>query len=106
MTGIARQARPGAHVASELPTVAAYYAQQLNRADLLCVELSNASELERLTAGDFVIDGRGRTYFSNQAMLTRLRQAGRPEFTIAVGTIPAANVYILDQTSLTALRGN
>ena len=106
MTGIARQSRPGARVASELSTVAAHYAQQLNRADLLCVELSDTRELGKLAAGDFVIDGRGRTYFSNQSMLTRLRQTSRPAFTIAVGTIPAADVYVLDETSLVSLRGN
>jgi Dolichyl-phosphate-mannose-protein mannosyltransferase len=105
MTAIAKQAQPGARVASELPTVAAYYAQQLKREDLLCVELSNADELQKLAAGDFVIDGRGRTYFSNQTILTRLRQTSRPAFTINVGTAPAAGVYVLDQTSLSALRG-
>lgn len=103
ITAIARQAAPGARVASELPTVASYYAQQLNRADLLCVELSDTSALEKLTAGDFVIDGRGRTYFSNHQMLTRLRQASKPAFTIDVGRIPAADVYVLDQRSLNVL---
>jgi len=106
MTAIARQSRPGARVASELSTVAAHYAQQLNRADLLCVELSDTRELGKLATGDFVIDGRGRTYFSNQPMLTRLRQTSRPAFTIAVGTVPAADVYVLDETSLVSLRGN
>jgi hypothetical protein len=59
-----------------------------------------------LTPGDFVIDARGRTYFTNQAMLTRLRGAGQPAFTIALGATPAANVYFLDQKSLDALRGS
>jgi hypothetical protein len=105
LTEIARRTSPGTRVASELPTVAAYYAQQANRPDLVCVELSDAAELAKLALGDFVIDGRGRTYVSNQAMLSRLRRASRPAFTIAVGTIPAADVYILDQKSLAALRG-
>jgi predicted membrane-bound dolichyl-phosphate-mannose-protein mannosyltransferase len=103
ITAIARQAAPGARVASELPTVASYYAQQLNRGDLLCVELSDTSASEKLTAGDFMIDGRGRTYFSNHQMLTRLRQASKPAFTIDVGRIPAADVYVLDQRSLNVL---
>ena len=105
MSEIAKRASPGTRVGSELPTVAAYYAQRANRPDLVCVELSDATELAKLTPGDFVIDGRGRTYFSNQAMLLRLRQAGRPAFRIAVGTAPAADVYVLDQESLAALRG-
>ncbi len=105
MSDIAKHAGPGARVASELPTVAAYYAQRVSRPDLVCVELSDPAELEKLAPGDFVIDGRGRTYVSNQAMLLRLRQASRPAFSIAVGTTPAADVYLLDQKSLSALRG-
>ncbi|HVS82476.1 MAG TPA: glycosyltransferase family 39 protein [Pyrinomonadaceae bacterium] len=105
MSEIAKHASPGTRVASELPTVAAYYAQRVSRADLVCVELSDAAELAKLAPGDFVIDGRGRTYFSNQAMLLRLRQASRPAFSLALGTTPAADVYVLDQKSLGALRG-
>ena len=105
MIEIARRARPAARVAGELANVAAYYAQRANRLDLVCVELSDPTELEKLTPGDFLIDGRGRTYLSNQAMLTRLRAAARPAFTIALGATPAADVYILDQKSLAALRG-
>ena len=106
MSEIAKRARPAARVSSELPAVAAYYAQQANRPDLVCVELSDPAELDRLTPGDFAVDARGRTYFSNQAMLLRLRQAGRPAFTIALGTTPAADVYLLNQESLAALRGD
>jgi hypothetical protein len=92
-------------VAGELPSVATYYAQRANRPDLVCVELSDPAELEKLTPGDLVIDARGRTYLNNQALLARLRQASAPVFTIAVGSIPAAYVYVLDQKSLDALRG-
>ena len=105
MSEIGKSARPGARVASELPTVAAYYAQRANRPDLICVAMTDPVELARLTPGDFVIDARGRTYINNQAMLMRLRQAGRPAFTVAVGTIPAADVFVLNQESLAALRG-
>jgi len=105
LSEIAKRASPGARVASELPTVAAYYAQRVNRADLVCVELSDPAELGKLAPRDFLIDGRGRTYFSNQAMLLRLRQASRPAFSISVGTTRAADVYVLDQKSLGALRG-
>lgn len=105
MIEIARHARPGARVAGELPNVGTYYAQRANRPDLVCVELSDPAEREKLAPGDFLIDGRGRTYFSNQAMLERLRQVSQPAFTIAVGATPAAYVYVLDQKSLAALRG-
>jgi predicted membrane-bound dolichyl-phosphate-mannose-protein mannosyltransferase len=105
MTEIGKRAASGARIASELPTVAAFYAQRTDRPDLVCVELSDPAELEKLTPGNFVIDARGRTYFSNQAMLMRLRKVGRPAFTVALGTTPAADVYVLDQRSLAALRG-
>jgi hypothetical protein len=105
MSEIAKRARPGTGIASELPTVAAYYAQRANRPDLICIDMSEPLELARLAPGDFMIDARGRTYLSNQAMLMRLRQASRPAFTVAVGTTPAADVYVLDQTALAALRG-
>jgi len=104
MNEIAKRARSGAGVASELPTVAAYYAERAKRPDLVCIDLSEPVELARLAPGDFVIDARGRTYLSNQAMLSRLRQASRPAFTVAVGATPAADVYVMDQTALTALR--
>jgi hypothetical protein len=105
MIEIARRARPGTRVASELAGVAAYYAQRVNRPDLVCLDLSDPKDREKLTPGDFLIDGRGRTYLSNQAMLMRLRQTSQPAFTIDVGTTPAAYVYVLDQKSLAALRG-
>ena len=105
MAEIAKRARPGVRVANEVPSVATYYANRAARTDLICVELSDTTEIEKLQPGDFVIDARGRTYFSNQAMLTRLRQSAQPAFTVSVGDVPAANVYVLDQKSLAALRG-
>jgi hypothetical protein len=102
---IAKHTRPGAHVASELPTVAAYYARRANRADLECLELSDPDDIQKLAPGDFVIDARGRTYFSNQALLERLRQTAKPAFSVSVGATPAADIYVLDENSLAALRG-
>jgi hypothetical protein len=40
-----------------------------------------------------------------QAMLARLRQSNQPAFAVSVGSVPAANVYVLDSKSLAALRG-
>ncbi len=105
MSEIARRAAPNARVAGEIPNTAAYYAQRANRPDLKSLELSDPDALKQLQPGDFVIDARGRTYFSNQAMLMRLRNASTPAFTIAVGHVSAAHVYLLDQKSLAALRG-
>ena len=103
---IAARARPGARVGTEIPLLADYYAKRAGRTDLTCAEFSSQGDLDKFSDGDFLIDARGRTYLSNQAMLTRLRAAAKPAFTINVGTTPAANVYILDSHSLAALRGN
>lgn len=105
MAEIAQRAQPGARVASEIPSVASYYAGRAGRADLVCVEMSDPAELEKLKPGDFLIDARGREYVSNQAMLMRLRQSAKPAFTVSVGAVPAAGVYLLDEKSLSALRG-
>jgi hypothetical protein len=106
MLEIAKRAAAGARVASELQNVAQYYAGRANRSDLACLELSDIADLKQLRPGDFVIDARGRTYFSNQAMLMRLRAGSKPAFTISVGQAPAADVYVMDQKSLAALRGD
>src|SRR5437870_7784560 len=105
MSEIAGHAPRAARVATELPLVAAYYAERAHRPDLVCVELSDTAEIAKLSPGDFVMDAHGRTYFNNQPMLLRLRQASRPSLTIAVGTTPAADVYVLDSVSIDALRG-
>jgi hypothetical protein len=102
---IGKRAETGARVASEIPTVATFYANRAGRPDLISVELSDPAELVKLRPGDFVINARGRTYFSNQAMLVRLRQNAQPAFTVSVGAVPAAAVYVLDQKSLATLRG-
>jgi hypothetical protein len=105
MKEIAPRARTGARVGTEIPSLADYYAKRAGRTDLSCTEFSQPAELDKFSVGDFLIDARGRTYYSNQAMLQRLRQAGKPAFTISVGDIPAADVFILDAASLKALRG-
>jgi len=105
MGEIAKRAAPGARVASEIQNVAQYYATRANRPDLVSLELSDPADLKQLQPGDFVIDARGRTYFSNQALLTRLRSTSQPAFTISVGQVSAVDVFLLDQKSLAALRG-
>ena len=105
MKEIAARARPGARVGTEIPSLADYYAKRAGRTDLTSTEFFPLSELDKFAVGDFLIDARGRTYYSNQAMLQRLRQTSKPAFTISVGDIPAADVYVLDAASLKALRG-
>jgi hypothetical protein len=100
MFEIARRAGTGARVASESPTVAAYYAQQANRTDLECVSLSDPAKLEELRAGDFIIAARGRRYFSNDALLSKLHQSVEPIFRVPLERVPSIDVYVLDQSSL------
>ena len=100
MSEIARRAGPGAKVATETVGLAAYYAEQSGRTDLQFVSLSNRDALNKLADGDFLIAARGRRYFSNEALLARLRQSAPPAFSIKVGEVPAVDVYILDKRAL------
>jgi dolichyl-phosphate-mannose-protein mannosyltransferase len=97
---IAKRAKPGAKVASETPTVAAYYAQRANRPDLVCVVLSDPEALKQLNEGDFVIDARGRRYFSNELVNATLQQTSTPAFRASLGSTPSVSVYVLDKNSL------
>ncbi len=104
MIEIDRRAAPAAKVASETPGLASYYAQRANRPDLVCVHLSDPNALQQLSQGDFVIDARGRRYFSNEAVLAALEQSATPAFTVSLGNLPSASVYVLDKKSLDAVR--
>ena len=103
MIEIARRATPGARVASETPGLAAYYAQRANRADLVCVPVSDPNALQQLHEGDFVIDARGRRYFSNELLLAELDRSSTPAFRVSLGNVPAASVYVLDKKSREAI---
>ena len=103
MAEIARQARPGSKVASETPSVASHYAQRANRMDIVCVMLSDPKELRRLDEGDFVIDARGRRYFSNELVLQTLRQNSAPAFQVSLAGGKSASVYVLDAKSREAV---
>lgn len=92
---IGTQARPGAVVASESPSLASYYAQRVNRADLVCISLSDPEAMKRVQAGDYVIVARGRRYFSNDAIITALSQTTKPDFQHFLGEVHSADVYKL-----------
>jgi hypothetical protein len=59
--------------------------------------------LEQLGEGDFVIDARGRRYFSNQALFAALEQSSAPAFPASLANVPAVSVYVLDKNSLEAI---
>ena len=104
MKEIALHAKQGALVASETPTVCAYYAAKSNRSDLACLLLSDGSSIRALSDGDYIIAARGRHYFSNDAVLAELLKSGKPSFSVPLGDIKAADVYVLDQTSAERIR--
>ena len=93
MTEIASRAQPGARVASESPSLAAYYAERAGRTDLVCVSLSDPSAFNELRTGDFIIVARGRRYFSNDAIITALRTHSTPVVELKLGAIPSAKIY-------------
>ncbi len=93
---IATRANPMARVATETPGLAAYYAERAGRSDLVCISLSDPEAPKQLREGDFLVDARGRRYFSNDALISALRQKAAPAFQVALGGVPAADVYLLD----------
>lgn len=94
---IAERADHGARVASETPGLAAYYAGQANRPDLEFVSISDPKALAELREGDFIVDARGRRYFSNEAIVSALKQAGAPTYSVSLGSVPSASIYLLDE---------
>ena len=90
---IAQRARTGARVVSESPSLAAYYAERANRSDLVCLSLSDPEAVEQLDTGDFVIVARGRRYFSNDSVITTLREHASPVLEVNLGSVPSAKVY-------------
>ena len=96
MTEIASRARPGARVASESPSLASYYASRQQRTDLVGISLSDPEALKQLEVGDFIIVARGRRYFSNDALISSLRDRTQPVVTLNLGPVPSAKVYELD----------
>ena len=96
---IARRAKPGARVATETPGLAAYYGERAGRSDLVYISLSDPEALKQLSDGDFLVDARGRRYFSNDALISALNQTTRPTFQVALGGVPAATVYLVDHAA-------
>jgi len=103
MVEIAGRARTGARIASESPSLAAYYAEREKRPDLVCISLSDPEALKQLGVGDFVIIARGRRYFSNDALTSALRDHASPISELKLGGVPSARIYELNQSSLAAL---
>jgi hypothetical protein len=96
---VARRAPAGARVACETPELFAYYSRLAGRTDLRPVSLSNTAALREFEAGDVVLVVRGRRYFSNDELTSRLEKASQPAATISLGGVESARVYVLDPAS-------
>ena len=77
-----------------------YYAERLGRQDLVCVSLSDPEALNQLSIGDFLIVARGRRYFSNDTLITALRNHATPITDVKLGPVPSTKIYQLDQATL------
>ena len=105
ITEVAKRARIGARVVSESPSLATYYAQRAQRPDLVCVSLSDPEVLKQLTPGDFVIIARGRRYFSNDSIITTLRNGATPIPEFLLGNVPSTKLFELDEASIRLING-
>jgi hypothetical protein len=93
---VAALAPPGARVASETPELLTYYVRLAGRADLRSVSLSDRAALREFRPGDLVVVARGRRYFSNDELTTRLDAASQPAANLSLCRVPSARVYALD----------
>jgi hypothetical protein len=97
------RARTGARVASETPELVAYYARQQGRDGLVSVSLSDAAAMREFKEGDIVLVARGRRYFSNERTVAALRRVSAPALSVALGQVPAAEVFVLDSAGARAV---
>ena len=88
---IGRRAGASAHVASESPLLASYYAQRENHGNLVCVSLSDPEGLKQLGVGDFVIRAR-LALLSNDQLISSLASTARPDFQMFLGRVPSVDV--------------
>lgn len=93
---VARLAPQGARVASETPELLTFYLNLAGRADLRSASLSDRAALSEFRTGDVIVVARGRRYFSNDELTSRLAAASQPSAEIRLGAVPSARVYALD----------
>jgi len=100
VSAIALRARNGTRVASETPTLVAFYARLAGRSDILPVSLSDKAAVKQLAEGDVIIIARGRRYLSNDALTTKIQATATPAAAFALGSVPSIRVYILDSAAI------
>ncbi|HEV2799168.1 MAG TPA: glycosyltransferase family 39 protein [Pyrinomonadaceae bacterium] len=100
---IAALARPGARVASETPELFTHYAIRAGRRDLISISLSDRAALRDLTVGDIVINARGRRYFSNDQIVSKLNAESLPVAELSLAGVPSVRIYQLDERTQSAV---
>lgn len=101
---IAGQGGQPARVAVETPGLFRFYAEKNLIENLSFVPLSDKAQTANLQAGDFIVDVRGRRYFSNEKYLDYLQNASAPVSVIKLGNTTAVKIYRLDAASAEAVR--
>ena len=96
---IAEHAQTGSIIADEAPPLFEYYARKLGRGDMISILMSDPSQAKTLRAGDFVVDQRGRRYFSNGPYMDYLEKNVTPIADIDIFGVRSATVYQLDDAS-------
>jgi hypothetical protein len=94
---------PGARVASESPELFTHYAARAGRTDLVSRSLSDHAALRELASGDIVIVARGRRYFSNNALISKLAATSQPIAELSLAGVPSTRIYRLDEHGLQAI---
>ncbi len=89
-------------MASETPELLTYYLRLAGREDLRSVSLSDRAALREFRPGDLSVVARGRRYFSNDELTSRLEAASQPAVAISLGRVPSARVYVLDAATFGA----
>lgn len=101
---VASQAGSGSKIANETPGLFEYYFKKNGRNDLISISLSDKTKIANLTAGDFIVDARGRRYFSNKNYLDYLENTIKPFAEINISGINSVKIYQLDETSAEQIR--
>jgi hypothetical protein len=101
---IGHRAQTGKRVASESPLLASHYAERVNRADLVCVSLSDPEGLKQLEVGDYLIIARGRRYFSNDRLISSLASTAKPEFQMFLKSVPSVDIYLVNESVLKTIQ--
>ncbi len=91
---VAEKAPAGAVIAHETPGVVRYYLARYGREDLVSRVISDPGfDVTAAPAPVYVILQRGRTYFENRDEMERVRATFRPEQSIVIEGVVAAEVY-------------